>query len=97
MLVPLTNLLSVLKAYSLNSYRGHSQKILKLEFFAPSCYFPARNTFPPKEFSRNPFLMKSEPFLAKILVSENIFNLTAVYGPGGWGVLRTNAYPGTCR
>ena len=33
----------------------------------------------PKEFSRNHFLVKSEPFLAFILVSENLCN-TVVYG-----------------
>ena len=36
-------------------------------------------TFYPMEFSVNYFLMKLEPFLAKILVPKNLFN-TVVYG-----------------
>ena len=71
-----------LKAYSLISYRGSSQKISKLQFFEYICCFPLRSTFPPKEFSRNHFLMKLEPYLAKILVSENLFS-TVVYA-GAW-------------
>ena len=41
----------LLKAYSLISYRGRSQKFQNLIFFAPICSFPPRRTFPQRNLA----------------------------------------------
>ena len=61
-----------LKVCSLISYRGHFAFLLEINFSKGIC--------------RYHLLMKLGPFLAKILVSENLFN-KVVYGAGSMHII----------
>ena len=70
-----------LNAFSLISYRGHFQKFQNWNFLHKSLLLSSQKYISPKEFSRNHFFMKLDPFQLKF---------TVFYGAGPMHIIMHN-------